>query len=142
MQYHPRQIEKKWQEKWSQELKKEQSFSLADKEEKCYVLSMFPYPSGKLHMGHVRVYTISDCIGRYNRMNGKKVIYQTICVRYHGYTHQQVLHPIGWDSFGLPAENAAIEREINPKDWTNQLSSILTVLFSVNHYLLIAILNR
>ncbi len=92
-------IEKKWQSIWEE--KGVFKASEDEKRKKYYVLEMLPYPSGRLHMGHVRNYSIGDAIARFMRMNG-----------------YNVLHPIGWDSFGLPAENAAIKNKIHPEKWT------------------------
>ena len=111
--YNPREIEKTAQEAWGH--KSYSKEKLSKSKDKYYVLSMFPYPSGKLHIGHVRNYTIGDVITRSNIMQGKNVF-----------------QPMGWDSFGLPAENAAIKNKVHPEDWTksniahmkNQLKNI------------------
>ena len=104
--YNPSEIEKKRQSIWTKN-NLYKTDELTQNSDKFYALSMFPYPSGNLHMGHVRNYVITDLIARFQRFNGKSV-----------------LHPMGWDAFGLPAENAAIKNDIPPSDWSGGNSAL------------------
>ncbi len=113
--YNAKTVETKWQQRWTDEKIFETSTEPQDGRETYYVLEMFPYPSGRIHMGHVRNYAMGDVIARYKRAKGF-----------------EVLHPMGWDAFGMPAENAAMKNKTHPKGWTyDNIATMRTQLKSM-----------
>ena len=113
--YHPREAEPRWQSTWEERDLFAADTSASNDKPAYYVLEMFPYPSGRIHMGHVRNYAMGDVVARYKRAKG-----------------YEVLHPMGWDAFGMPAENAAMKNKTHPKGWTyDNIAAMRTQLKSM-----------